>query len=72
MTARVESDQASQAYDGREHYTKYEYRIPMRDGARLFTSVLVPKDISTTYPFMIVRTPFGIEPYGADVLPAGF
>jgi predicted acyl esterase len=31
------------AYDSREHYTKYEYRIPMRDGVRLFTSVLVPK-----------------------------
>ena len=28
------------------HYTKYEYRIPMRDGVRLFTSVYVPKDQS--------------------------
>ena len=26
------------------HYTKYEYRIPMRDGKRLFTAVYVPKD----------------------------
>ncbi len=26
------------------HYTKYEYRIPMRDGKKLFTSVYVPKD----------------------------
>jgi uncharacterized protein len=25
-------------------YTKYEYKIPMRDGVRLFTSVYVPKD----------------------------
>jgi predicted acyl esterase len=25
------------------HYTKYEYRIPMRDGKRLFTAVYVPK-----------------------------
>ena len=25
-------------------YTKYEYRIPMRDGVSLFTSVYVPKD----------------------------
>ena len=30
------------------HYTKYEYRIPMRDGVRLFTSVYVPKDHSRT------------------------
>ena len=27
----------------RAHYTKYEYRIPMRDGVRLFTAVYVPK-----------------------------
>jgi predicted acyl esterase len=28
----------------KSHYTKYEYRIPMRDGVKLFTSVYVPKD----------------------------
>ena len=28
----------------RAHYTKYEFRIPMRDGKRLFTAVYVPKD----------------------------
>ena len=28
------------------NYTKYEYRIPMRDGKRLFTAVYVPKDFS--------------------------
>ncbi len=27
----------------RGHYTKYEYRIPMRDGVKLFTAVYVPK-----------------------------
>src|SRR5438270_10757147 len=53
-------------YDIRAHYTKYEYLIPMRDGVRLFTAVLVPKDASTTYPFLITRSPFGIGPYGAD------
>ena len=48
------------------HYTKYEYRIPMRDGVRLFTSVLAPKDSSTTYPILLTRTPFGVSPYGPD------
>lgn len=57
---------SDQAYDAREHYTKYEYLIPMRDGVKLFASVLLPKDASKTYPFMIVRTPFGIVPYGTD------
>jgi uncharacterized protein len=48
------------------HYTKYEYRIPMRDGVHLFTSVYVPKDTSQSYPFMIDRTPYSVAPYGED------
>jgi uncharacterized protein len=47
-------------------YTKYEYRIPMRDGARLFTSVYVPKDDSTPYPILLNRTPYSVGPYGVD------
>ncbi len=39
------------------HYTKYEYRIPMRDGKKLFTAVYVPKDQSQRYPMMLTRTP---------------
>jgi hypothetical protein len=50
----------------RERYTKYEYRVPMRDGARLFTSVYVPKDASRRYPFLITRTPYSVGPYGVD------
>ncbi|HVW78042.1 MAG TPA: CocE/NonD family hydrolase [Alloacidobacterium sp.] len=48
------------------HYTKYEYRIPMRDGVHLFTSVYVPKDTSQSYPFMVDRTPYSVAPYGED------
>ncbi|MFL5245349.1 MAG: CocE/NonD family hydrolase [Gemmataceae bacterium] len=47
-------------------YTKYEYRIPMRDGQRLFTSVYVPKDQSQKYPILLSRTPYTVRPYGAD------
>ena len=50
----------------KEHYTKYEYRIPMRDGVHLFTSIYVPKDSSQAYPFLIVRTPYSVGPYGVD------
>ena len=49
-----------------EHYTKYEHRIPMRDGVRLFTRVYVPKDDSQTWPIMLTRTPYALKPYGAD------
>ncbi len=49
-----------------EHYTKYEYRIPMRDGIRLFTHVYVPKDDAQTWPILLTRTPYSLKPYGAD------
>jgi putative CocE/NonD family hydrolase len=50
----------------RTHYTKYECRIPMRDGVRLFTAVYVPKDTSRRYPILLQRTPYGVAPYGRD------
>ncbi len=48
------------------HYTKYEHRIPMRDGKRLFTSVYVPKEASQKYPILLNRTPYTVAPYGVD------
>lgn len=48
------------------NYTKYEFRIPMRDGKKLFTSVYVPKDAATTYPILLSRTPYNVGPYGVD------
>jgi hypothetical protein len=53
----------------REHYSKFEYRIPMRDGVKLFTSVYVPKDAITdnkTYPILMQRTGYNVAPYGSD------
>jgi putative CocE/NonD family hydrolase len=50
----------------RSHYTKYEFRIPMRDGVKLFTSVYVPKDMSQPYPIIMQRTPYSVGPYGTD------
>jgi putative CocE/NonD family hydrolase len=47
-------------------YTKYEYRIPMRDGVKLFTAVYVPKDRSQPYPILLTRTPYSVGPYGVD------
>lgn len=48
------------------NYTKYEYRIPMRDGKRLFTTVYVPKDDTQSWPILLTRTPYSAGPYGAD------
>jgi putative CocE/NonD family hydrolase len=47
-------------------YTKYEYRIAMRDGKKLFTAVFVPKDDAIQYPILMTRTPYKAGPYGAD------
>lgn len=62
-------DDADVARAMREHYTKFEYRIAMRDGVRLFTSVYVPKDESRSYPLLMQRTPYGVFPYGIDTYP---
>jgi putative CocE/NonD family hydrolase len=63
-------------YSLREHYTKYEFNIPMRDGVKLFTVVYVPKDGSKSYPFLMQRTPYsaGVQSggelhYGEDFYP---
>lgn len=47
-----------------QHYTKAEYQIPMRDGAKLYTIVYSPIDKSVKYPILFNRTPYDIEPYG--------
>lgn len=64
----VDTD-AAMARAVREHYTKYEYRVPMRDGVKLHTAVYVPKDASRTYPIMLHRTPYSVAPYGVDNYP---
>ncbi len=60
---------AADTFDIKAHYMKYEYRIPMRDGVRLFTAVYVPKDTSEKYPILMTRTPYSVAPYGLDKYP---
>src|SRR5438552_14600969 len=62
------SNEITQAYL-REHYTKYEYKIPMRDGVKLFTAVYAPKDDAKLYPILLTRTPYGLKPCGVDLYP---
>src|SRR5579859_3067114 len=67
LSSQASSDESRKqlAYT-RAHYTKYEHKIPMRDGARLFVSVYVPKDSTQTYPILMQRTPYSVAPYGID------
>ena len=47
----------------KEHYDLKEYRIPMRDGAELFTVVYTPKDTSKKYPILMQRTCYNASKY---------
>ncbi len=70
LQAQQTASQATEEDYVRAHYTKYEFRIPMRDGKRLFTSVYVPKDAAGgPYPFLMDRTPYSVAPYGEDQYP---
>ncbi len=54
----------------RAHYTKYEFRVPMRDGTRLFVNAYVPQPGAFPdhgpYPLLMTRTPYSCAPYGED------
>lgn len=67
-TASAKNTQNERADFIRSHYSKYEVRIPMRDGVKLFTSLYKPIDASPNkkYPLLMLRTPYGVDPYGPD------
>jgi len=52
-------------------YTKTSYMIPMRDGILLNTIVLTPVNQQNSYPFLLNRTPYGIDgnyPDGSQII----
>jgi putative CocE/NonD family hydrolase len=55
----------------KEHFTKKDVYITMRDGIKLFTSIYTPKDASVKnkYPIMMQRTCYSIAPYGESKYP---
>ncbi|TPN82178.1 CocE/NonD family hydrolase [Aquimarina algicola] len=58
--------QESNSYNVKEHYTKKEVDIVMRDGIKLHTTIYTPKDTSKKYPIIMQRTPYSSKPYGED------
>jgi putative CocE/NonD family hydrolase len=50
----------------RQHYSRSDHLIPMRDGVRLYTVVYAPKNKDQTYPILLNRTPYGVGPYDKD------
>ncbi|MDP2528915.1 MAG: CocE/NonD family hydrolase, partial [Candidatus Palauibacterales bacterium] len=72
LCAATASAQEADSTFIRQNYVKHEYRIPMRDGVKLFTIVYVPRDASSThtYPMVMERTCYSIRPYGPDAYPS--
>ncbi len=52
-------------------YQRSEVMIPMRDGVRLHAIILKPADIATPLPFLMGRTPYGVEGATRSTLYAG-
>jgi len=69
---RAQNAELSDSAFVRANYIKHEYRIPMRDGVRLFTAVYVPNDADATirYPIVLQRTPYSVSPYGPAAYPS--
>lgn len=64
----ADQSETNRADDIRSNYAKFEHMVPMRDGTRLFTAVYVPYTANekNTCPVLLLRTPYGSGPYGAD------
>ena len=52
------------AQEGKDGYDKMEVMIPMRDGVQLNTVIFQPKNNSASYPFLFLRTPYGVSDMG--------
>ncbi|MCC7015155.1 MAG: CocE/NonD family hydrolase [Planctomycetes bacterium] len=52
-----------------ERYDKREVRIPMRDGAQLFTAIYTPRSTGGPWPILLRRTPYSVRPYGENEFP---
>ncbi len=50
----------------KENYIKKEYKIAMRDGIKLFTTVYIPKNAKEKSPILMTRSPYSCAPYGEN------
>jgi len=48
-------------------YQRIEVMIPMRDGIKLHAVILRPADIKTPLPFLIGRTPYGVDEFNCGL-----
>lgn len=46
-----------------DKYNRQEVMIPMRDGVKLYTVIFTPKNQTEKLPFLLLRTPYGVNKY---------
>lgn len=51
-----------------KRFTRTAEMIPMRDGVKLYTTAYAPKEQKAALPFVMLRTPYGIESRGPKAL----
>ncbi|MFP5230890.1 MAG: CocE/NonD family hydrolase [Acidobacteriota bacterium] len=49
-------------------YSREEVMIPMRDGVKLHAIILRPTDTKEPLPFLMQRTPYGVDGYDSDAI----
>ena len=47
-------------------YTRQDVMIPVRNGVKLHAAILRPKDSTAPLPFLLLRTPYGVDNYTPD------
>ena len=66
LAAQEKFDRAKHAKWVRANYTKFEHKIPMRDGVKLFVTTYTPNWTQEKLPIILSRTPYSSGPYGAS------
>ena len=67
--ARKINDQPLQF--NKAEYTRQEAMIPMRDGIKLHAVILRPKDYTALLPFLMERTPYGVDENTPESISSG-
>jgi putative CocE/NonD family hydrolase len=57
---------------GSFEYARREERIPMRDGTKLFTIIMAPKNAGQPLPFLLLRTPYNAADYVGRPFPTQY
>ena len=52
-----------------DRFERTEAMVPMRDGVKLHTRCIVPKDAKEPLPIILIRTPYGIDGRAGAELP---